>query len=162
MSESHTATPWRPQRWVLLALTVMLSGRAMTLAFLPRVGGTGAGDPPDAWLMPLVGDAVIGVTAIAIVVLIARGRGLWAWLAIVTWNALGIWDALSAFLVHSSVPWPEFFMVQIFGSSMFFAATAMHVVNLALVSSPGLRDPFLRDDTRSRPSANPVEASPTA
>ena len=143
MSESNRATPWNPQRLLLIALTVMLSGRAMTLAFLPRVGGSAVGDPPDAWLMPLVGDAVIGVGAIAVVLLIVRGRGLWAWLAIVTWNVLGIWDALSAYLVHSSVPWPEFFMVQIFGSSMFFAATAMHAANLALVGSPTLRGQFL-------------------
>ena len=45
---------------ILVALVLMASGWAMTLAFIARAGDGGPGDPPDAWLMPLVGDAFIG------------------------------------------------------------------------------------------------------
>jgi len=127
---------------VAVLFTVMLAGRAMTLGFLAQVGSPVAGSPPMAWLMPLVGDAVVGLSAPVAAVLLLRGRGLGAWSIILLWNAIGIWDAMSAFLVHLSVPWPDFFMVQIFGASMFFAASAMHLVVIALVAGP-LRDRWL-------------------
>ena len=102
-----------------------------------------AGDPPSAWLMPLVGDAVVGLSALVIAGLIVFGSGLAVWTTIVVWNVVGIWDALSAFLIHASDPWPEFFMVETFGASLFFIASAMHVVNLALISRDPLRAHYL-------------------
>jgi len=130
------------RRSALAILSLMLAGRAMTLAFLTRVGGEGAGDPPLAWLMPLAGDGVIGLSAVAVAVIAWKGRGLLAWTIVVVWNCIGIWDALSAFAIHLTVPWPTFFMVEIFGASMFFAAIAMHLVCLALVSNAQTRRGF--------------------
>lgn len=123
------------RRVVLLVLTLMLSGRAMTLAFISDAGSGNVGDPPAAWLMPLVGDAVIGLSALGVGYVIVRGRGVGAWATIVVWNVVGIWDALSASIVHESVPWNEFFMIETFGASMFFAASAVHLINLLLVTS---------------------------
>ena len=131
------------RRTVLLALTLLLSGRAMTVAFIADAGSGVAGDPPAAWLMPLVGDALIGLSALGIAYLIVRGRGLAAWVTIVVWNVIGIWDALSAFLVHESTPWPEFFMIEVFGASMFFAASAMHLVNMYLITHGEVRNHYL-------------------
>ena len=128
---------------IALVLTLMLSGRAMTLAFLHRAGREAPGDPPIAWLMPLLGDAVVGLTGLVIAYLIWRRRGLFVWTSIVVWNAIAIWDALSAFVIHLTVPWPEFFMIQLFGSSMFFAASAMHGLILALVCRAPLRNELL-------------------
>ena len=123
-------------RTLLLIMTLMLSGRAMTLAFIHRAGGMAPGDPPAAWLMPLIGDAVIGLSGLAMVVVILRGRGLWAWTTLVVWNFLAIWDAFSAYAIHLTNPWPDFFMIKIFGASMFFAASAMHAMNLYILSRP--------------------------
>jgi len=131
------------KRTILLAITLMLSGRAMTLAFIGDAGEGGVGDPPSAWLMPLVGDAIIGVSALAVAYLIVKRRGLGVWTAIVGWNIPGIWDAFSAHLVHESLPWPEFFMIEIFGPSMFVAASAMHLIALWLVASDVLRTHYL-------------------
>ena len=131
------------QKTIVLIMTLMLTGRAMTLAFIPQAGGEAPGDPPIAWLMPLLGDAVVGLTGTVIAYLIWRGRGLFVWTAIVVWNCVAIWDALSAYVIHLTVPWPEFFMIQLFGSSMFFAATAMHGLILALVSRMPLRNELL-------------------
>ena len=130
-------------RTVALAITLLLSGRAMTIAFVARAGNGGPGDPPAAWLMPIIGDAAIGLSAFAVAYLLVRGRGLGAWVVIVSWNILGIWDALSAFLVHQSVPWNEFFMIETFGPSMFFAASAMHLVNVSLISRQDVRSHYL-------------------
>jgi len=130
-------------RTALVLVTLLLSGRAMTLAYIGNAGSGAAGDPPAAWLMPLVGDAVVGVAALGVAYLVVRGRGLVAWTSIVTWNVIGIWDALSAFLVHKSVPWPEFFMIEVFGSSMFFAASMMHLLNLWLITRSNLRHHYL-------------------
>lgn len=128
---------------LLLILTLLLSGRAMTLAFIHRAGAGGVGDPPAAWLMPLVGDAVIGVSALAIAYLIWKRAGLFGWTLVVVWNALALWDALSAYLIHLTVPWPSFFMIEAVGPSMFFMAAGMHALCLYLVSSGPMRAEFL-------------------
>jgi hypothetical protein len=100
--------------------------------------------------MPLIGDAVIGATALLIAWLIWRGRGPVVWAAFIAWNVAGLWDALSAYVVSRSVPWPEFFMIQTFGASMFFIASALHLVLIWLALSPALRADFL-------PGARPGE-----
>jgi hypothetical protein len=56
---------------------------------------------------------------------------------------LAIWDALSAFIIHKTAPWPSFFMIQTIGSGMFFAAALMHAVCLYLVCRLGTRRSFL-------------------
>lgn len=127
---------------VLVALVVMASGRAMTLAFIARAGDGGPGDPPAAWLMPLVGDAFIGVTALLVAFLIVRRPSAWVWVIAVVWSALGAFDAFAAFLVEVRTPWPEFFMIEAFGRSMFFAAVALHAVIIYLLTQPTVREHF--------------------
>ncbi|VAX08654.1 hypothetical protein MNBD_GAMMA25-883 [hydrothermal vent metagenome] len=97
------------QKKLILILVLMLSGRAMTLAFIHRVGGAMPGDPPAAWLMPLIGDAIIGLSALLIALLVLKKTGLWVWVTIITWNAIAIWDALAAYIIYLTNPWPEFF-----------------------------------------------------
>ena len=128
---------------IMLILTLMLSGRAMTLAFIHRAGGNMPGDPPPAWLMPLIGDAIIGITGLWIAYLILKKTGIWVWTAIMIWNSLGIWDALSAFIIHTTNPWPEFFMIELIGASMFFAASAMHLTIMILASRNNVRTSLL-------------------
>ena len=130
---------------IMLILTLMLAGRAMTLAFIHRAGGTMSGDPPSAWLMPLMGDAVIGVSALWIAYLILKKKGLWVWTAIIVWNSLAIWDALSAYIIHKTNPWPEFFMIDLVGSSMFFAASAMHLAIIIMACRTDMKMEFLGD-----------------
>lgn len=142
ISFSSVEPPRGARDWLLIGLTLMLSGRAMTLAFIGQVGGPGPGDPPSAWLMPLVGDAIIGIAALGAAYLIWRRAGLLGWTAVVVFHVVAIWDALSAFLVHLSVPWPSFFMVEIFGSSMFFIAAAMHAICLYLLAQRDQRASF--------------------
>ncbi len=43
------------KRNVAFGLILMLAGRAMTIPFIGRAGGSGIGDPPKAWIMPLLG-----------------------------------------------------------------------------------------------------------
>ena len=133
----------KAKQLLLLVFTLMLSGRAMTLAFIGRVGGTATGDPPAAWLMPLIGDAVIGLSAPFVAYLVWKQVGLFAWTTVVVWNAVAIWDALSAYLIHKTVPWPSFFMIATFGASMFFLASGMHVICIYLVCSESARRAFL-------------------
>ncbi len=132
----------------MLILTLMLSGRAMTLAFIHRAGGSMLGDPPSAWLMPLIGDAIVGIAALWIAYLIVKKRGLWVWTAIIVWNSIGIWDALSAFIIHTTNPWPEFFMIKLVGSSMFFAASAMHLINIVIACRSDVREELGQSHTK--------------
>lgn len=117
------------------ALTLMAAGRAMTLPFITRAGDGGPGDPPDVWLMPLIGDAAIGLAAIAVAFLMWKRPTPATWMIAVAWSAIGAFDALAAFIIETSAPWPEFFMLQVFGRSMFFAATAMHLAIIALLTT---------------------------
>jgi hypothetical protein len=132
------------ERPIMFLLTLLLTGRAMTLAYIARAGGSLPGDPPAAWLMPLIGDAVIGVTALVIAFLILRKRGLWVWTVIIVWNVVAIWDTLSAYTIHNSNPWPDFFMLQMVGPSMFFAASGMHLVIVWLATRSNMRAQLLR------------------
>jgi hypothetical protein len=68
--------------------------------------------------------------------LIAKNTGPWVLTSIIVWNSVAIWDALAAFVIHTTNPWPEFFMLQLFGPSMFFAASVMHLAIIYLVSRP--------------------------
>jgi hypothetical protein len=90
------------QKTIILALTLMLTGRAMILAFIHRAGGGGVGDPPLAWLMPLIGDSVVGLSGLGVAYLIWTRRGLAIWTLVVVWNAIAIWDAMSAYIIHLS------------------------------------------------------------
>ena len=131
------------EKTLVLILTLMLTGRAMTLAFIHRAGGDAIGDPPLVWLMPLIGDAVVGLSGLVVAYLIWSRKGLAVWTVIVVWNAIAIWDAMSAYIIHRTAPWPEFFMVQIFGSSMFLMASAMHLIILILVIRAPLRSDLI-------------------
>ena len=119
---------------LVLALTVMAAGRAMSLAFIGRAGDGGPGDPPDAWLMPLVGDAVVGLAAVVVAAMIWKRPTPATWVIAVVWSAIGAFDALAAYVVEVSTPWPEFFMLEIFGRTMFFAAAAMNVAIIFLLT----------------------------
>ncbi|PHQ86650.1 MAG: hypothetical protein COB65_00900 [Thalassobium sp.] len=135
-------------RSLILLLTLMLSGRMMTLAFIHRAGRGGIGDPPIAWLMPLIGDAVIGVSGLLVAYLLAKRAGLWVWTAALIWNALGIWDAMSAYIVHLTTPWPAFFMIQAFGGAMFFIAAAMHAILITLLLRASVMQHYFGADPR--------------
>ncbi|MGI9613202.1 MAG: hypothetical protein ACR2QO_09855 [Acidimicrobiales bacterium] len=129
--------------WVaLMVLIAMASGRAMTLAFIGSAGDGGPGDPPAAWLMPLVGDAGIGLAAVVILLLVWRRPTPTTWVLAVVWSAIGVFDALAAFIVHTTTPWPEFFMLELFGPTVFFAAAGMHLVIIYLLARTEIRARF--------------------
>ena len=127
---------------VVRVLTVMAIGRAMTLGWIHRVGDGGAGDPPEAWLMPLVGDAFVGISAIVVAVLLFRDLTTRTWTIAVVWTSIAAFDAVAALLVEVSVPWPDFVMLELFGRGMFGAAAAMHLVILWLLVLPMTRRRF--------------------
>ncbi len=127
---------------IVLGLTVMSAGRAMTIGWLHRVGGGQAGDPPAAWLMPLVGDALVGLTALVVAYLLWRRPTPASWMIAMIWTAIAAFDALAALLVEIAVPWPDFVMLELFGRSMFVAAALIHVVIFVLLSRPEVRVRF--------------------
>lgn len=127
---------------IVLVLTAMSIGRAMTLPYIARAGDGGIGDPPKAWLMPLLGDAAIGLAAIAIVWLLIAHRTVAVWTAALVFHSIAAFDALAAFVIDTSVPWSDFFMLATFGRSMFFAAFALHLIAAVLLTSAELRQRF--------------------
>ena len=127
------------KRNVLIALTAMSIGRAMTLAFVARAGDGGPGDPPDAWLMPLLGDAAVGLVAIGVTAALIRSRSLATWTFAEAFHAIAAFDAVAAMLVDIAEPWPDFFMLELFGRPMFVAAGAMHVVAVVLLWQEDVR-----------------------
>ena len=124
---------------IALVLTAMAAGRAMTIPFIGSAGDGGLGDPPSEWLMPLIGDAVVGVTALVVLSLLITRSTPGTWAIALAWNAVAAFDAVAAFVVNQTSPWPEFFMIEIFGTSMFFAAAALHVAAIWLLAQPAMR-----------------------
>ena len=143
-------------RAAVIALTLMASARAMTIAFIPRAGDGGAGDPPQAWLMPLWGDAIIGVSALVVAWILVTRRNPTSWMVAVVWSAIAAFDALAAYMVDVATPWPDFFMIEIFGRAMFFAAAAMHLVIIALLARAEVRH------TYGVPTASATAIAPNA
>jgi hypothetical protein len=111
----------------------------MTLPFIHRAGDGGAGDPPAAWLMPLVGDAAVGLSALVVAWLLWKRPAPSTWAIAIAWSAVAAFDALAAYLVDIETPWPDFFMLELFGRPMFFAAAGLHVVIIALLARPESR-----------------------
>ena len=136
---------------IAVALIVMSAGRAMTLPFISRAGDGGPGDPPVEWLMPLIADAAIGIAAVIVALLIWKRPTPTTWVIAIVWSSIGAFDALAAFVVETSTPWPEFFMLEIFGRSMFFAAAAMHLAIIALLANSESLEHF--GLARNRPTA---------
>ena len=129
-------------RKITLVLILMAAGRAITIPFIARAGDGGPGDPPAAWLMPLVGDAAIGVAALGIAALVWWRPSPKTWAAAIAWSAIGAFDAIAALLVDIQVPWPQFFMLEIFGRSMFIAATVLHLVIIYLLTRTDALETF--------------------
>ncbi len=127
---------------LVAVLTLMAAGRAMTLPFIGRAGDGGPGDPPEVWLMPLIGDAAVGLGAAAIALAMWRLQSPATWVAAMMWNAVAAFDAIAAFIVETTAPWPEFFMLELLGRSMFFAAAAMHLAIIGLLSTDEVRNRF--------------------
>lgn len=142
-AEPARTEPTEPDLWdkVAIGLVLAATGRAMTLAFISRVGDGGAGDPPGAWLMPLLGDAAIGLAAPIVGFLLWKRPSPVTWLIAIVWSAVAVFDAIAALVVEISSPWPEFFMLQTFGRSMFALAVGLHIAAVTLL---------FRTDARAR------------
>lgn len=125
-----------------VVLSAMAIGRAMTLPFIARSGDGGPGDPPGPWLMPLVGDAAIGLAAIGVVALLLLRLEPLTWMIAVTWSAVAAFDAVAALLVELRSPWPDFFMLEVFGRSMFVAAVGLQLVIIGLLATDSSRNAF--------------------
>ena len=78
----------------------------------------------------------MAIAAVMVVVRILTRPNPATWVIAMVWSAIGAFDALAAFIVHMSSPWPEFFMIEIFGPAMFFAAAAMHLLIIHLLTRP--------------------------
>lgn len=130
------------KRNVAFGLILMLAGRAMTIPFIGRAGGSGIGDPPKAWIMPLLGDAAVGVSALVVAYLVWKRPQPSSWLVAVVWSAIGAFDALAALVIEVSFPWPEFFMLDLFGRPMFFMAVAAHALIIYLLTRSEVRSGF--------------------
>ncbi len=63
-------------------------------------------------------------------------------MAAVVWSAIGAFDALAAWIVEVSAPWPEFSIFEIFGRSMFFLADSMHLFIIYVLSRPDVPAEF--------------------
>ncbi len=92
--------------------------------------------------MPLIGDALVGVTALLVAWLLWKRPGLAFWVFAIAWSSVAAFDALAAFVVDTTDPWPEFFMLELFGRSMFFAAVLLLIAIIWLLSSDEIRNRF--------------------
>ena len=85
----------------IVTITALMVYRAGVAAFLPRLGDD---DTSWAWIVPWVGDTLIGLTAPIVAYLLWTRRGALIWGLGLAWTFWGAWDYLSGIMVNIVEP----------------------------------------------------------
>ncbi len=91
--------------WVAIGLSALNLGRLSALTYLSKVGDA----IPDFWGVAYRGDIFMGATALIIVTLLLRFRGLMIWTIAIVWHWIGLKDFITGL---------EFHLIQPFDPSM--------------------------------------------
>jgi len=87
--------------WVILQIPRYIA--------IPLVQNILAGNDPEAWLNPAIGDIIIATSAFFVLFAVWRKKGLWVWATVLIWLALSIFDHLSTVTAALTTPGPQLF-----------------------------------------------------
>ena len=91
-------------KWIIF-ITGWMSFRAVgsSLFLFWNITGNERGAPPE-WVLALVGDFIIGTTALFLVYFIFKKPSYLIWVLLLSWNVLGLVDLLGAIRTSLLVP----------------------------------------------------------
>ncbi len=141
MAQEKMSKPQRPRaKPIIIILTAVMTFRVFAIMFLPEAA-SGPGSPLVSWFIPILGDAIIGITAPIVAVVLWKWNTLGAWTLAVVWQTLAIWDSATAAALEVIAGGGPF---EGAGVGPFIAVTLVGLVNLYLLSLPSVRHYYIK------------------
>ena len=116
--------------------------RIVALTLLPQVGSSPVSSP-ISWIIPFLGDSIVGLTAPILAVLLWWKKGLAVWTTGIVWTVFGTWDLFTGLILENVNPWLN---NPLGGSTRFIPFFVLSFLNLYLLSRSDVRHYFLDSD----------------
>ena len=100
---------------------------------------------PSEWVLALVGDFIIGTTALFLVYFILKKPSYLIWILLLSWNILGLIDLLGAIRTSLLVPFgpiPEVGLTSVGVRSILFLNTFLQISCIYLLFKDSVRNYF--------------------
>ena len=132
-------------RWIIF-VTGWMTFRAVgsSLFLFWNITGNERGAPPE-WVLALVGDFIIGTTALFLVYFILKKPSYLIWLLLLSWNVLGLIDLLGAIRTSLLVPFgpiPEIGLTSLGVRSILILNTFLQISCIYLLFKDSVRNYF--------------------
>ena len=109
-----------------------------------NITGNERGAPPE-WVLALVGDFIIGTTALFLVFFILKKPSYLIWVLLLSWNILGLIDLLGAIRTSLLVPFgpiPEMGLTSLGVRSILILNTFLQISCIYLLFKDSVRNYF--------------------
>ena len=132
-------------KWIVF-VTGWMTFRAVgsSLFLFWNITGNERGAPPE-WVLALVGDFIIGTTALFLVYAILKKPSSLVWVLLLSWNILGAIDLFSAIRTSFLVPFgpiPEIGLTNIGVRSILILNTFLQISCIYLLFKGSVRNYF--------------------
>ena len=132
-------------RWIIF-VTGWMTFRAIgsSLFLFWNITGNERGAPPE-WVLALIGDFIIGTTALFLVYFILKKPSYLIWVLLLSWNILGLIDLLGAIRTSLLVPFgpiPEMGLTSLGVRSILFLNTFLQISCIYLLFKESVRNYF--------------------
>ena len=109
-----------------------------------NITGNERGAPPE-WVLALIGDFIIGTTALFLVYFILKKPSYLIWILLLSWNILGLIDLLGAIRTSLLVPFgpiPEMGLTSLGVRSILILNTFLQISCIYLLFKESVRNYF--------------------
>ena len=132
-------------RWIIF-VTGWMTFRAVgsSLFLFWNITGNERGAPPE-WVLALIGDFIIGTTALFLVYFILKKPSYLIWILLLSWNILGLIDLLGAIRTSLLVPFgpiPEVGLTSLGVRYILFLNTFLQISCIYLLFKDSVRNYF--------------------
>ena len=132
-------------KWIIF-VTGWMTFRAVgsSLFLFWNITGNERGAPPE-WVLALIGDFIIGTTALYLVYAILKKPSSLVWVLLLSWNILGAIDLFSAIRTSFLVPFgpiPEIGLTNIGVRSILILNTFLQISCIYLLFKDSVRNYF--------------------
>ena len=132
-------------KWIIF-VTGWMTFRAIgsSLFLFWNITGNERGAPPE-WVLALIGDFIIGTTALFLVYFILKKPSYLIWILLLSWNILGLIDLLGAIRTSLLVPFgpiPEMGLTSLGVRSILILNTFLQISCIYLLFKDSVRNYF--------------------
>ena len=132
-------------KWIIF-VTGWMTFRAVgsSLFLFWNITGNERGAPPE-WVLALIGDFIIGTTALFLVYFILKKPSYLIWVLLLSWNVLGLVDLLGAIRTSLIVPFgpiPEIGLTSLGVRSILILNTFLQISCIYLLFKESVRNYF--------------------